>query len=115
MTKIQKIWIWIFLAMFAIPEILWSPVLNFLYIFYKGGNVPIILRNNFLINSDYKLLAILIIFLQSMGALISSILILKSNVKFLSKIILFLTFFVLFILSFFVLILLLMTFNMRIF
>jgi len=28
MTKIQKIWLWIFIAMFAVPEILWGSLIK---------------------------------------------------------------------------------------
>ncbi len=31
MAKKQKIWLAVFLAMFLVPEILWSPIGNFLY------------------------------------------------------------------------------------
>ena len=40
MTKTQKIWLWIFVAMFAVPEILWSPVGNFIYELYKNTGFP---------------------------------------------------------------------------
>ncbi len=54
MSKTQKIWMWIFLAMFLIPEILWSPILNVSASFLlppQNGSIQII-RNNFLF--DYK-------------------------------------------------------------
>ncbi len=35
MTKSQKIWLGIFLAMFIVPEVLWSPVGNFIYSIVK--------------------------------------------------------------------------------
>jgi len=99
MTKIQKIWTWIFIAMFALPEILWSPVGNFLYTFWKGGNIPAILRDNFLISSDYRRTAIVVILLQSLGALISSILIYTSSIKIGYKVLLSILFFIFFLLS----------------
>jgi hypothetical protein len=56
MTKTQKIWLGIFLAMFAIPEILWSPVMNEIIVprffsstpwrysfLYKPGNVNMLI------------------------------------------------------------------------
>ena len=54
MTKKQKIWLGISMAMAIVPEILWSPVVNFYYEFYLGTQTSNIypLRNNFLQNSD---------------------------------------------------------------
>ncbi len=69
MSKIQKIWMWIFIAMFAIPEILWSPVLNFYYGFWqsgRSGNVNT-LRNNFLQKADNWNYLKFIILLQLIG------------------------------------------------
>ena len=111
----KKIWMWIFMAMFIIPEILWSPVLNFLYTFWKGGNIPVIFRNNLLISSDYRWLAILVIFVQCIGLLLSLVSVLKIRIKIFAKIILFLLFLILFILSLLVFIFLFATINMRIF
>jgi len=37
MTKKQKTWLWIFIAMFAVPEILWSPILTYVLPFFLGG------------------------------------------------------------------------------
>jgi len=71
MTKKQKIWMWIFVAMFAIPEILWSPVLNFYYEFLQSSwtsNVHPI-RYNFLQNSDNLNYLKLVVFLQLVGLL----------------------------------------------
>jgi len=34
MTKKQKIWLAVFLAMFLVPEILWSPIGNFYYLIF---------------------------------------------------------------------------------
>ncbi len=34
MTKKQKIWLGIFLAMFLVPEIMWSPIGNFCYLIF---------------------------------------------------------------------------------
>ena len=37
MTKKQKIWFAIFLAMFLVPEVLWSPVNDFYYELLQSG------------------------------------------------------------------------------
>ena len=99
--------------MFAIPEILWSQVSNFLYTFWRGGNVPVILRDNFLINSDYRKLAIAVVFLQCLGALLSSILIYKTSTKISFKIFLSILFFLFFIVSFIALYILIATVNIN--
>ena len=49
MTKKQKIWFAVFLSMFILPEVLWSPLLNFYYELSKTGDVyPV--RVNFITN-----------------------------------------------------------------
>mgnify|MGYP001594464676 FL=1 len=110
-TKIQKIWLWIFGAMFLIPEILWSPISNFLYIIWKGGNMPFILRNNFLMHSDYRKLLLIIIFIQVIGALLSAIFIYKSKNNLIIKLILVFLSSLFFILSSLIFIFLLLTVN----
>lgn len=53
MEKRKKILAWIFLAMFIVPEILWSPVFNYIYSFFVptvNGSVQV-WRDNFVINS----------------------------------------------------------------
>lgn len=84
-SKTQKIWLWIFGAMFIIPEILWSPILNFYYEFYQSSFTSFIhpLRNNFLQNSDNSNYLKFILFLQFLGISLFFIFLLKnkSNVK----------------------------------
>jgi hypothetical protein len=73
MTKNQKIWFAVFLAMFLVPEILWSPIGNFYYELLQttksGGTYPI--RENFLTNSDNVDFLRFILLLQFIGALIT--------------------------------------------
>lgn len=54
MTKRQKIWLYVFLGLFIIPELLWSPVGNFYYEFYQGMKQSTVypFRDNFLQNAD---------------------------------------------------------------
>jgi hypothetical protein len=79
--KIQKIWMWVFIAIFAIPEILWSPVLNFYYELSQtsisGGTHPF--RNNFLQNSDNLKYLKFIIVIQLIGLLLTSFFLLKNK------------------------------------
>jgi len=67
MTKIQKIWLWIFIAMFAIPEILWSPVINFIYIFVKNSDPAQLFRVNFLTEAGPSFLYRAIVLVQLIG------------------------------------------------
>ena|ERR1700733_7569769 len=79
MTKIQKVWLWIYAGLFVVPEVLWSPVVNFYYQFIKGmhvSNVPP-LRNNFLQNIDNTIWLKLVIFIQALGILLLLINIVK--------------------------------------
>ena len=114
MTKKQKIWLWIFIAMFALPEIFWSPISNFIFMLFQGGNSPVALRDNFLIHSDYRKLLIIVVLIQSIGALLSSFMIYKLSIKITYRIFLSILFFIFFILSTFVLYLLIATVNMSI-
>ncbi|MFA5990984.1 MAG: hypothetical protein WC794_01915 [Candidatus Doudnabacteria bacterium] len=88
MTKVQKIWLSVFLAMFLVPEILWSPAVNFYYQFIKGmyvSNVPV-LRMNFLQNQDYIASLKVVYLIQALGllfALISIFRFKKTNIKWL--------------------------------
>ena len=68
MTKKQKIWLYIFLALFVIPEVLWSPVGNFVYelfLSHYGSTRPF--RNNFLQQSNNINYLSTILFLQLLG------------------------------------------------
>jgi uncharacterized protein YacL len=85
MTKTQKIWLWIFIAMFAVPEILWSPVGNFVYSLMtplKEGSVQV-LRDNFLLDKSYDNLYSTILFIQALGLTLTLVLLLlfRKNVK----------------------------------
>lgn len=86
LTKKQKIWTWIFLAMFLVPEILWSPISNFYFELLQtsksGGTYPF--RDNFLQNSDNLNYLKIVILLQFIGLLLSLILIIK-NRKWMNK------------------------------
>jgi type II secretory pathway component PulF len=72
MTKINKVWLWVWLGLFAIPEILWSPISNFYFELSQtsksGGTSPY--RDNFLQNSDNLSWLKLVILLQFVGFLL---------------------------------------------
>lgn len=51
MTKTQKILLWVGLALFIIPEILWSPTGNLVYAFSQNSNSPSLLRETAIMNS----------------------------------------------------------------
>ncbi|MFA5990988.1 MAG: hypothetical protein WC794_01935 [Candidatus Doudnabacteria bacterium] len=72
MTKVQKIWLSVFLAMFLVPEILWSPVGNTVYSFFQSGKIhPAVFRNNFLLAYQYEGLLKFVIFAQTLGIILS--------------------------------------------
>ncbi len=54
LSKIQKIVLWIFGAMFIVPEVLWNPIFNLYYEFIQSGYSTNVqpFRDNFLQNSD---------------------------------------------------------------
>ena len=66
MTKNQKIWLWIFLGMFIIPELIWSPVL---------GLLPF--NKQFTSNDDNHLILTIITAIEFLGLLLAGIWILK--------------------------------------
>ena len=55
MTKKQKIWLWIFLGMFIIPEVLWSPGINYVFKLSQMSTKDelAVFRNNFLTQGNY--------------------------------------------------------------
>ena len=81
MNKIQKIWMWIFVAMFAIPEILWSPITNFYYEFFQSSKTSYVqpLRNNFLQVSDNSSYLKFVMFLQFLGLLLLFIFLVRNK------------------------------------
>jgi len=89
MTKKQKIWLAVFLAMFLVPEILWSPIFDFYYQLYQtdqsGGTHSF--RQNFLDNSDNVNILKCIISFQLFGLLSSLLFLIKSNLNKIIKII----------------------------
>ena len=58
MTKKQKIWLWIFIAMFAVPEIIWGPTFGY----------TSFVKNIFEVNNRSELLAVL--FVQFLGTVL---------------------------------------------
>ncbi len=77
MTKLQKIRIMVFLGVFIIPEILWSPVSSWIYSLLHDGQE---FRSNFLTNSSDPYLWLFFLGLQFAGILCT--LILVSKIKF---------------------------------
>ena len=79
MTKTQKIWLWISLAIFVVPEALWSPVSNMVNDLLQKSNNVQILRPNFLTNSDNTNLLVFFLGFQFIGVVASLILLMKSK------------------------------------
>ncbi len=68
----QKIWLGVFLAMFLVPEILWSPVGNYIYSLVKptvNGSIQI-MRDNFLLHTDNVNLYSTVLFIQLVGSIL---------------------------------------------
>ena len=75
MTKTQKIWLGIFLAMFIVPEVLWSPVYKFWYSlkFPTVGGHYAVIRQNFLDNSGNSGLWSNLVLLEFFGLFFTAI------------------------------------------
>ena len=69
LTKKQKIWLWIFIAMFAVPEIIWGPIFGYISF----------VKNIFETNNRAELLAVL--FIQILGILLFLIYFIKDTPK----------------------------------
>jgi len=82
MTKKQKILLAVFLAMFIVPEVLWSPAGNFVNSFLQSGNIhPKIFRDNFLLSRQYEGLYKFIIFFQFISLILVLILLVKAKIQ----------------------------------
>ena len=80
----KKKQLWVFLAMFAVPEILWNPVVNILYSFFQSGKInPNIFRNSFLLEYKYEPLLKFFIIVQFIGIMLTMFYIIKyrKNIK----------------------------------
>ena len=88
MSKMQKTWLWIFGAMFVVPEILWSPIGNFIYSLFSRpvNGYSQLLRKNFLFDYQYESLLKIIIFIQLIGIVLFFIFWLKNKINIQSKI-----------------------------
>jgi len=55
MSKKQKVWLYVFLALFVIPEVLWSPAINYIYELSQMSTRDELsaFRNNFLTQGNY--------------------------------------------------------------
>jgi hypothetical protein len=84
MTKTQKNWLYTFLAMFIVPEILWSPVLTLILPLFLGGSYKF--RDTVLFSGNISpIITTLVVFVQFLGILFSGILLYKDKGKSLYK------------------------------
>lgn len=81
MTKMQKVWLGVFLAMFVVPEALWSPVGNLVYDLLQSSNHVQVFRSNFLTSSDNLYFLLFFLLLQLVGIFGSLILIFQAKIK----------------------------------
>ncbi len=81
MKKQQKIWLGIFLAMFILPELLWSPVENLVYDLLQNSNNVKIFRPNFLTVSDNTYLLLFVLLFQIIGLIGSLIIVFKEKIN----------------------------------
>ena len=88
LSKIQKIWLWIFGGMFIVPEVIWSPVINLIYNLLQNSNNAKILRPNFLTDTDNLYILLYVLCIQFIGILGSAIIITRGKMSFKFKILL---------------------------
>jgi len=81
MNNIQKSLLGVFGFLFLLPEVLWSPIANFVYAFLKptiNGDFQL-LRINFLITSQSSYLYVLVLCLQFLGVVSGVLWVYKSD------------------------------------
>lgn len=101
MTKKQKFLLTTSLALFLIPELLWSPLLNDIYarmMPLKNGSVEFF-RPNFLTNIDNLNTASVVLFIEFLGLLLTLLQLIRLRKVIINKFILGLSVFVLSLLS----------------
>ena len=85
MTKTQKKWLGVFLAMFIVPEVLWSPVVNYLYQLSQTGKIgnTYPFHKTFLDHPDNVNTLSSILFIQFLGLFISAVylIVLRKNIQ----------------------------------
>jgi hypothetical protein len=68
MKKVQKIWLIVFILMFTVPEVLFSPIILSVLSLFKINLSPIMFffvdKNFFTVNQNY---ALLILFIETVG------------------------------------------------
>lgn len=67
MTKKQKTWLWIFIAMFAIPELVWGPTFGY----------TSFIKNIF--DANYRVELLVVLFLQFLGEILFLIYFIKNS------------------------------------
>ncbi len=85
MTKRQKILLSVFLGLFIVPELLWSPVANFVYEWSQNSNHVVPLRLNFLTYTDNADLWSKVLFIQFIGLLSAAVYIVILRKKIINK------------------------------
>ena len=99
MTKTQKIMFWVFSGLFLLPEILWSPIGNFIYEFVDDSANVKPFRDNFLMGFDNYNLYSSVLFVQFVSILSFFIYLIYLHKKISNKIVLWLGLIVSFLLS----------------
>ncbi len=75
MRKSQKIWLCVLCVMFILPEIVWSPLLNFIYSLSAttvDGSTQV-LRDSFLLRSKFEFFYFLILLIQLLSIVLFTI------------------------------------------
>lgn len=86
MEKSKKIWLGVFLGMVIVPEVLWSPITNFIYELLQNSNHVKVLRDNFINNPDHISSLILCILVQLIGLIFIFLFILKTRFNWVLKV-----------------------------
>jgi hypothetical protein len=81
MTKNQKILLWVSIALFIVPEVIWSPVINFYHDLFNTNKIggTTIFRNSFLQSPDNLDLLKLVLLIELIGTVSALIIIFKNR------------------------------------
>lgn len=100
----KKIWLWVFMIMFLLPEIFWSPIINFIYSFVKptiNGSIQVF-NHNFLLNTEDNNLYLFILLIQIIGIFGTLVQVRKLNLNMVLKLLIYIILGIILILTIFI-------------
>lgn len=98
----KKIWLWVFMIMFLLPEIFWSPILNTVDGILQNNNITNFIRPSFFTISDNRDILIFILLIQIIGIFGTLVQVHKLNLNRLLKLLIYIILGIILILTIFI-------------